>query len=420
MTGKIRGGNQGGLKEFNERLILHVIRRAGSIPSAEIARKTGLSVQSVSRIVNRLLHDQLIVKQNRRRVKGKVGQPSVPISLNPAGAYSVGVKIGRRSLDVLIVNFVGEILRQITERYAYPDPDVVLPQVNANVAAALKFLDANQRERVVGIGVAAPYGLGDWPQELSGPPEILAKWSEIDLRQKIADHQELPVWLEHDAKSACMADLLLQRDGSRFENYLYIFIGTIIGGATVLDGLVYRGPAGFAGAIGPMPIPSAFDPNKKKSKHLTVPLLRCASRYLLDERLHELGFDSQLEVPLAGRPKSFKPPRKVAKAIDDWITTTAAAIAVAIHCTISTFDFQGIVVDGALPEALVEELTNRVDAHLNEFSFTGLVRPRLVAGSLGNDARALGGAILPLYWSFAPDKEVVLNLDGATVRSLSA
>ena len=27
-----RGGNQGGLKEFNERLILHIIRRNGSIP----------------------------------------------------------------------------------------------------------------------------------------------------------------------------------------------------------------------------------------------------------------------------------------------------------------------------------------------------------------------------------------------------
>jgi len=416
-----RGRNQGGLKEYNERLILHVVRRSGSIPGAEIARRTGLSVQSVSRIVNRLLNENLLVKQTRRRVKGKVGQPSVPISLNPSGAYSVGVKIGRRSLDVLVVDFVGNILRQVTERYDYPDPHKVLPQVHADVAKALQFLKAEQRERVVGIGVAAPYGLGDWPRELHGPPAVLAEWRDIDLRRQIADNQQLPVWLEHDAKSACLADLLLHGDVSRFNNYLYIFVGTIIGGATVLDGLLFRGPSGFSGAVGPTPIPASFAPKSTTRKTPTVPLLQCASRYLLDERLIELGFDSQAVVPLSGDDEPFQTQRATKDAVDEWVSTSAAAIAVAIHCSISTIDFEGIVIDGALPVTLVERLTAQVDHHLDSFSFTGLVRPRLVAGSIGNDARALGGAILPLYWSFAPNKDLATNWESnATQSSLNA
>ncbi len=410
---EFRGGNQGGLKEFNERLVLHVIRRSDGIPGADIARQTGLSVQSVSRIVNRLLHDQLLVKQNRRRVKGKVGQPSVPISLNPDGAYSIGVKLGRRSLDVLVVDFVGNILRQITERYEYPDPARVLPQAKANVTRVLQLLAPSQRERVVGIGVAAPYGLGDWPQELHGPPAVLAQWREIDLRREIADSQALPVWFEHDAKSACLADLLMHRDAPRFNNYLYIFVGTIIGGATVLDGLLHRGPSGFSGAVGPIPIPSTFDPKSDHSHGPTVPLLQCASRYLLDERLHDLGLDSQAIVPPSGDEISPWACESARQAIDEWIETSAAAIAVAIHCAIGTLDFEGVVIDGALPASIVRRLTDLVERHLDTFSFTGLVRPRLAAGTLGNDARALGGAILPLYWSFAPNKEVVLNWQGS-------
>ena len=217
-AGRHRGGNQGGLKEFNERLILQVIRRASSIPKAEIARKTGLTAQTVSVIVNRLLDEKLLRKEFRRREKGKVGQPAVPIALNPGGAYSIGVKIGRRSLDVLLVDFLGNVLNHVSDRYAYPDPELVLPNVEKYVATSpnvekyvantMASLSGSQRRRVVGIGVAAPYSIGGWQQELSGPPEVLAKWDGIDIHQRIAQRQELPIWFENDATAACMADLV--------------------------------------------------------------------------------------------------------------------------------------------------------------------------------------------------------------------
>ena len=238
-SGPHRGGNQSGLREFNERLILQVIRRANSISKAEIARKTGLTAQTVSVIVNRLLDEGLLRKERRRRVSGKVGQPAVPIALNPDGAYSIGVKIGRRSLDVLLVDFVGAVLDHVSERYAFPDPDYVFPRVGERVAHAMAALDSAQQRRMVGIGVAAPYGIGGWQQELSSPPEVLTKWSGIDIRRRIADDQELPIWFENDATAACMADLILHDENARFGNYLYIFIGTFIGGGIVLDGLFW-------------------------------------------------------------------------------------------------------------------------------------------------------------------------------------
>lgn len=37
--------------------------------------------------------------------------------------------------------------------------------------------------------------------------------------------------------------------------------------------------------------------------------------------------------------------------------------------------------------------------------------PRLEAGSIGSDARALGGALLPLHAAFAPEHDVFLKLD---------
>ena len=94
----LRGGDQSGMRAYNRRMILNLIRQSGALPKAEIARATGLSAQAVSVIVNELLRDRLVRKEER--VRGRVGQPHTPISIDPDGALSVGLKIGRRSLEL--------------------------------------------------------------------------------------------------------------------------------------------------------------------------------------------------------------------------------------------------------------------------------------------------------------------------------
>ena len=87
-----RGTNQAGARQYNERLILSLIRKAGSLPKAEIARQTGLSAQTVSVIVKRLEAEGLLEKG--AKLKGRIGQPSIPFSLRDDGAGAFGLKIG--------------------------------------------------------------------------------------------------------------------------------------------------------------------------------------------------------------------------------------------------------------------------------------------------------------------------------------
>ncbi|HEY8172439.1 MAG TPA: helix-turn-helix domain-containing protein, partial [Dehalococcoidia bacterium] len=71
-------------------MVLQAVRLHGALPGAEIARLTRLTAQTISLITKRLIDDGLLLKGEP--VRGKVGQPSVPLSLNPDGAYSIGVK----------------------------------------------------------------------------------------------------------------------------------------------------------------------------------------------------------------------------------------------------------------------------------------------------------------------------------------
>ena len=126
-----RGGSQSGVRLYNERLVLSLIRRYGSLPKAEIARVTGLSAQTASVIVKQLEADGLLLRQTPQR--GKIGQPPVPLSLNPDGAFSVGLKVGRRSADLVLVDLTGRVRAALHQTYRYPEPPRILAFVREGV-----------------------------------------------------------------------------------------------------------------------------------------------------------------------------------------------------------------------------------------------------------------------------------------------
>jgi hypothetical protein len=97
------------MRQFNERVVLQALRLHGSLPKADLARLTGLSAQTIGLITARLEEDQLIVKQSR--VRGRIGQPSVPLALNPDGAFSIGIKVGRRGCEWLLIDFTAQRAR---------------------------------------------------------------------------------------------------------------------------------------------------------------------------------------------------------------------------------------------------------------------------------------------------------------------
>ena len=119
-------------------------------------------------------------------VRGKVGQPSVPMALNPDGAFSIGVKIGRRSIDMLLVDFTGQVRERLSLDYPFPDPDTLFTEIGTRLRQLRKALKPALRERLQGIGVAAPLSLGGWKELLGIAPELAAKWHGIDMRERMA------------------------------------------------------------------------------------------------------------------------------------------------------------------------------------------------------------------------------------------
>ncbi len=394
-----RGSNQIGMRQFNERVVLQAIRLHGALPQAAIARLTHLTAQTVSLIIARLEGDDLLLRLDPLR--GKVGQPSVPIALNPDGAFSIGLKIGRRSLDALLLDFTGGVRERLSMAYAFPDPDTLFDEVNARLRELRKALKPALRERLHGIGIAAPLSLGGWQQLLGVAPELAAKWHGIDIRERVVALPAaggLPVEFAKDTAAACVAELVAGR-GRSIRSFLYLFVDTFIGGGLVLDSHLRGGVNGNAGAIGSLPL--GLSPRAGKAPDQ---LLSAASLWNLEALYARAGLDVTASTDARALVEPWLPCSRA------WLGQAGPAIALALNSAACLLDLEGVIVDGSFSRELLAELLAEVASGLDRYNWEGVARPAVLAGTIGSDARAIGGALLPLYANFAPDRDLFLKL----------
>ena len=172
---------------------------------AEIARFARLTPPAVATIVD-ALEEGGYVRDGGRRFGGK-GQPSALYELSPSGAYSIGLHIGRRSLDAVLIDFCGRTQAFESHDHDHPDPAVVRRIANA-ILKRFRHQLGDDVTRLVGIGVSAPYFIGGWDSELGFPSEIGPVWKQIDLASDFLDTNGLPVQVENDASAAAIAELV--------------------------------------------------------------------------------------------------------------------------------------------------------------------------------------------------------------------
>lgn len=377
------GSRQTDIRAYNERLLLSLIRRHGALSKAELARLARLSPQAISVIMRKLEDDGLLTRGDVLR--GKIGQPSTPMSLAADGALSLGVKIGRRSAEVVLINFIGEVKDATRDSYAWPMPDAIIGFVRRSVADITARLSPIERARISGIGIASPFELWNWAEEVGAPKDAMDVWRHTDLVQALSADMPFPVYLENDATAACGAEFIFGK-GQNFANYLYVFIGFFIGGGLVLNNSLFLGATGNAGAIGSFPITK---PDGKRGQLIDV-----ASSLTLEARIKDAGLDPSLLWREDKGWERFEP------YIDQWIEEIAPFLAEAIAATASIVDMNAAVIDGGFPVWVRNRIVTETQKAILSLDLSGIAEPVIVEGQVGAQARAIGGACLPYFDKF--------------------
>lgn len=373
------GVNQSGVRDYNERLLLSMIQRNGPMPGSDMARQSNLSAQTVSVILRSLEADGLLIKGAPQR--GRVGKPRIPMALNPAGSFSFGLKIGRRSADLALMDLTGEVRAQKQIQYRYPDPDKMLTFLSEGIESMSTALVPAQRALICGIGIAAPFELWKRHDIIGADDRSYDSWQGRDLMREAEAFTELPIVLVNDATSACYAENTFGY-GRKFRDYAYFFIGAFAGGGVVMNGAVFEGARDNAGALGSV--------MTRDAEGRPVQLMDRASIFWLEVAIRDAGGDPAQLWSHGADWAIFE------DQLGPWIEMAAHELAMAALSCCAVIDFEAVLIDGAFPTAVRARLVRRTAELAREIETIGLFRPEIAEGNVGANARVLGAAYRPI------------------------
>lgn len=374
---QVSGSNPEQAAAANRAMILSAIHRGGPISRTELAARSRLTKQAVTRIVERLLDEGLVMEARRRH--GLRGQPAIELEIDPEGVFSIGANIDRDHLTIVAVDAVGTVRGRIHHeaRFLLPDDFVALM---ADALSSFRRRKVIEESRLAGIGLAIPDWLGEVPV-IGFPPEY-RRWSGYDVRgalEAISDHA---VFIDNDANAAALGEIEYGL-GTEIGSFFYILANACLGGSLVIDGIRHKGASGIGGEIGWLPV--LFDDGPFAGS--TQPLGEMFSLFILLDHLKRNGVEASTPADLLALDASGR------AIVSAWLRKVSVKIAQAIVHIGMIVDPEGVLIGGRFPVRVIDELLLYVHEEIGRL---GAKAPSLHRAAGSEDAAALGAAAIPL------------------------
>ncbi|MFF7631895.1 ROK family protein [Kitasatospora sp. NPDC008050] len=233
------------MRQGNASAVLRAVLAYGPVSRAEIARHTGLSAPSVTKLTSTLIEAGLLGEL--APVEPTQGRPRVPLRVDPERTVALGVHIGLLRTTFGLVGLDGRVLVERELAHAgqgEPTPRRIAERAAEGVRA---FLDERlDGRRLVGTGVS----IGGWVDGARG--QVVEHgplgWREVALLDELTGKLPGPLVLEQTVRAIARAELWFGA-GREVDDFALVFIGNVLGAAIVVDRTVHRGPGAAAGGI---------------------------------------------------------------------------------------------------------------------------------------------------------------------------
>ncbi|HVY49947.1 MAG TPA: ROK family transcriptional regulator [Devosia sp.] len=369
------------VRQSNQRAILTVIAMEPGISNAGIARRTGLAPQTVSAVLTDLERAGLLRRGDAQR-GGRRGQPATPIYIDPEGAFALGAEIGWQRIEVALTNLNAQVVRRERRTYERPDSALVFDLLAELIDDITGPMTSAERSRLIGLGLAAPTGIGDPTAVVAMPPVQGEFWHPAGLARAAARATGISdVQVMNDGNAACWAEFVAH-PSPRPGNFLYVLVDSFLGAGLVAEDRLWEGANGAAANLGSMRVTG-----RDGQMHYAHEV---ASLSALHRRLEAQGLG------LADALHS-SPAQAARIVLDSWIDDAAFALAEAVLNAATVMDFDFAVIEGEVPEAVLMPLVESVRTSLANLPALTPLRPQVQAGHLHRSGAAQGAAFLRTY-----------------------
>jgi len=363
------------LRAINERTLLELIRREGSMSRAQASRRSGLSKPTVSQALSELEVAGLVSRAGRTR--GPKGPGAVVYELNRESGWVVGIDVGSHWTRAALSDITGSV-RGRRDQHTRRSAGGMVEQIRelAHGLAADHGLRWNQ---ITHATVGHPGVLDPARSHLALSPN-LPGWGKRGLVDAIRAELGPSVSFDNDVNLAALGEQA-RGAGQGVSDFVLLWVGTGIGLGIVLDGRLHRGAAGGAGEIAYLPVGAGdpHDPAYRRRGQL--------EEYAAAAAVVRLAREQGLR---AASPKSvFAAARRGEPAARVVIDQMAERIALAIAAVAPVLDPELVVLGGGIAGNGGDLLRDPIGRELERLS---PFRPRLEVSALGDDA-VLHGAV---------------------------
>jgi predicted NBD/HSP70 family sugar kinase len=237
------------LRQVNGQTVMSLIIRDRPVTRVELARRSGLSKQTVSEIVRQLEAGGWV--RETGRVEGRVGRSPIAYELNPRSGFVIGVDLGGTRLRAAIGDLGGTLLGEV----AVPtEPRGGRDLIRQICGTARGLAEAEQVSwcSVQCVAIGTPGVLDPRSGGLSLAANIPGI-GEVHVQEELADELAVPVLLDNDVNMAVLGEHW-QGLGRGMTDFVFVAVGSGVGMGLVVDGQIRRGAHGAAGEICYLPL----------------------------------------------------------------------------------------------------------------------------------------------------------------------
>lgn len=154
----------------------------------------------------------------------------------------LGIDVGGTKTAVVLGDHAGTII----QRRQMPSPLHLEPEAMIDLIAreARELLQDAGEGYVAAVGVSIGGPLDSEAGVILGPPH-LPGWDEVPLRALLEARLELPVFVEHDARTGALAEWRFGAgrlpDGGRVDDLIFLTLGTGLGAGIITGGRLLHG-----------------------------------------------------------------------------------------------------------------------------------------------------------------------------------
>jgi glucokinase-like ROK family protein len=233
------------INRLNKIKILDLVRTTENLSRADIAKTSGLSAPTVSRIVEALVREGLIREVGEGVSQG--GRRPILLKFSDQGNFIIGIDLGTTHIYGVLSDFEGKIAAEIRRPTQVEKGFGSVMKRTSEVIEELLAHPLGREKRVYGIGLAVAGLINRSRNVVEFSPDF--HWHNVDVVEALGPAHGLPVIFDNVTRVMALGEMWFGL-GKQFRNLICVNVGHGIGAGIIIDGKPLLGPLGMAGEFG--------------------------------------------------------------------------------------------------------------------------------------------------------------------------